>query len=1286
MGSFMRHLTHWLNKRRGAVTAGVLPLFACVLVPICLAQSGAGSIKGTVTDQTGAVVAGASIHVVNQATGVVTDTRTNNVGFYQAPDLFTGHYTVSVSAPGMKTFQTWIELLVDQSAVINPVLTPGEVTERVTVEADPVQLTTPDSGTITSTLESARINQLPMNGRLLLTLAGMTTPGLEGGGQRANGLMPEALEYVADGAPLTNRNFGGETNSTLAQLPDPDAVQEVRLETTNTSAQFSEPGTAIITTKSGTNALHGSFFETARNNVIGNAKARQNPSNYTAPHLVRNEFGASAGGPVILPHLYNGKDKSFWFFAYERYSLAQTTYSLLTVPTMAMRTGDFSGLVTGAGILQQLYDPATTAPSANCNGTGQANQYCREPFSNNQIPIGRLSPTAKILNDMTPQPTTNDNPLVTANYNAPNPLFQVVPTVTFRLDHTFNEKNRAYLRYTDNLQTSQQLVTSIPATIAADGFPAGASGLGSSPLETFSGVLGYTHIFSPTFFSETLVSQEWEDENSTAGGNPGLDYEQMLGLPNNFGQPGFPSFSGLLMSFETTQFNYKESQIISDIDDNLTKIAGRHQMQFGGRYRHERFAYLPDRTSDSVQFGNYATGLENPASGSNYSVTPNTGYAQSDFFLGAASLYSQVLEPPLAHFHDMEFDAYFQDNYHPTRNLTVNIGLRYEAHPSAWVKDGLYQGIDLVNHAQVFPYPMSYYIAKGYTTQAIVTNLINDGMVFETPQEAGYPNTITKNYDFTFGPRIGLAYTPFGGRHGTVIRGAYGRYIYPVPTRNTVRTVMINEPFQTSYTESYTAANQSPDGLPNYLLRAPQSVIMGSSGSSSSANVVNSQSTTAILPNFQAINTASDLAPDYVTQTNFTIEQAIKGNSALRLSWLWSHGTNLDHYYHYDDAVSPYVYHMRFGEPTPTGSTIGLPTYAATARNPWDQTKYNDNEWIAKDGWSNDNALQANYQRLYHNGSAYQITYVWSKPLRMGGNTFRDNYTYTAMDYIQPTDSLGVMTSPYGPITSPVPPPVRPNGLPTYASWHDLNRFEYNILDTAIPKQHITFNGILDLPFGRGKRFFGNSNKFIDEMIGGFQLAGDGNIVSQDLQVNSNNWGATSPLKTYKHRVKLTDCTSGVCRPAYLWWNGYIPPTAYQNCATKCISGLPSDYVPYQTPIDNTPGTQYYGQNSVQVKLLSGQTSVDNYAPAPTDFSSHVLGGNTFSKAFINGPINYTVDLSIFKVFPITERVTLRLNADAFNALNMQGYTNPSTSSGEEFMTSSANTPRQLQLTMRLTF
>src|SRR5580698_9033209 len=351
-------MSHAFSKTK---TINAAMLAASLLLPAgLLAQSGAGSIQGTIQDPSSAAIVGCSIHVANQSTGGVNDTTSNSSGFYSIPGLFAGNYTVTFSAPGMKKYQTVIALQDAQVAVVNPRLSVGDVSEQVTVTGETVQLATYDSGTVNTQLDSNRIDQLPQNGRNVLGLAQNTVPGLKAGGTRANGLMGEGMEYSQDGAPMTNRNFGGEANSAQSTLPDPDAVQEAKFETLNSSAQFATPATVIITTKSGTNDVHGSAFETARNNYFGIAKARQNPANYAAPHLVRNEWGTSIGGPISIPKLYDGKNKSFFFFAWERFSLRQSANELVTVPTIAMRNGDFSGLVNSSGVLQQLYDPNTT--------------------------------------------------------------------------------------------------------------------------------------------------------------------------------------------------------------------------------------------------------------------------------------------------------------------------------------------------------------------------------------------------------------------------------------------------------------------------------------------------------------------------------------------------------------------------------------------------------------------------------------------------------------------------------------------------------------------------------------------------------------------------------------------------------------------------------------------------------------------------------------------------------------------------------------------------------------
>jgi hypothetical protein len=1321
MKAFANGVLNILQKKNVLTFATLTMLGLAMCCFNAIAQSGAGSIEGRVTDSTGAIMPGASIHVANQATGVAADAKANGAGYYQVPGLFTGTYTVSVTAPGMETYQRTIQLLAGQTAAINFSLKAGSVTQKVEVQADAVQLVTTTSSTLSSTLENSRINQLPMNGRVITSLVGETTPGLTShyaAGTIANGLMEDSsIEYEADGVPLLNRNFGGPNSMAQAQYPDPDTIQEVHTETSNSGAQYATPATAVISTKSGTNALHGSLFETMRNNGVGIAKSRSSLPTAKAPKLVRNEFGISAGGPIIIPHVYDGRNKSFWFLAYERYSSISSIPEPVFVPTAAMRKGDFSVLTNSAGAFQQLYDPSTTAPNAACPTPGLVggvqvwnagptvnNPYCRMPFgdgiqnspNNNQIPLSSLSPTSKILYDMTPLPTNSLSPVAgKSNLSIPDPTTYIVPTITFRVDHSFGEKDKAYIRYTSNKQTDLSLrnyPNPSPATVAADGIPAHASGLQNIATDQFAAALNYTHIFSPTFYSETTASQQWFYQFVGGGGYPQTNYEsKYFGLPNNFGETGFPVIcSGCLMPFGGDQYQYYENQIIFNYDENLTKTVGKHQLHFGGRYRRERLSYLPSRQNDLAAFDATGTSLENTTSGTAYSGAANTGETEADFFLGDASSYSVTLEPPQGHGHDMEWDLYFQDDWKVTKNLTLNFGIRNTYIPGFWTKDGLMTTFDFKNDAFVMSNPTSYYIAHGYTTQAIITNLQNNGVKFETSAQAGFPSTNAENIN-KFEPRVGFAWQPFGSKYGTVVRGGYGEYVFPTALRSSWQQGFAGFPFVQNYTQNYNTAAQSPDGLNNYLVRNPQNIVMGAN----SQNVVNSSTINAILPGSSVIALSPNYPPDVAQETSFTIEQPLKGNSALRVSWVYTHGSDLDQTYSVNNAMSPFVWEMSTGTPVPTGgpSTIGTSQYVTTALNPYNNVTYGAMSYYGKTGYSNDNALQVNYQRLFHNGIAYQIFYVWQKAFTGDGTV------------ISPEDYLGVRgTDPNttftalpggSAITAGGTPPPRPSGSNPWETWRGLTDFEQYVVNAGNPKQEIEFNGIVDLPFGKGKRFMGNAHGFLNALVGGFQLAGDGTILGQYFAPLATDWGPTNPIKVYKHGVPIQDCRGGTCLKSYEWFNGYLspavlPPANGGTCTSKCVVGLPSTYVPFVTPINNTPGTTNFGNNNVQVSspaLLASNKGVPvtvAYSPGPSN--------NPNSKTIIPGPINWTADLSLFKVFPITERVNFRVNLDAFNLFNVQGYNNPNGTDGTELVqaggvgATSHNTPRQLQLTARLTF
>lgn len=1208
---------------------------AVMLLHPAFGQSGAGTIQGTVEDASGAAIPGAKVHVVNRDTGGMYDTVSNGSGFYSVPGLFTGNYVVTYIASGMKKLEQSIALQNAQNAVLNPKLEVGSVNEQVTVAGNEIQLATYDSPTISTQIDFNRINQLPMNGRNVLTLAAATTPGLEAGGQRANGNMAEGLEYTQDGAPMTNRGFGGEGNSQNAQLPDPDTVQEVKLETSNSSAQFATPATGIMTTKSGTNSFHGSFFETARNNAIGIAKARQDPYNLVAPHYVRNEFGANVGGPIRIPKIYDGHDRSFFFVAFERYSLRSFSNVNTYVPTVAMRGGDYSQLINANGILQTVYDPATTDPVT----------HQRQAFLGNQIPMTRESPLAKSLYGITPMPTSADDPLIHTNFVAPSINNATIPNTTFRLDHVFSEKSRTYLRFTDihqDLTTLRQA----PESIAGSGLPAGATNLNTTPITTISGALGFTHVFSPTFYSETILSQQWFSQYFNGGPASFTNVAKDFGLPDNFNELGFPTVSGTLMTYSGSEFNYGISQILTNFDENLTKVIGRHQLQFGGRYRHERFGYLPDRSPDAAYFGPFTTANYDPSSGTNYNGLPNTGNADADLFLGSPYLYQVSLSAPYQHYREQEFDTYIQDNFHLTKNLTLTAGLRWEAHPAPYTKDGLLESFDLKTHSIVAANPMSYYVQKGYTTQAILNNLALIGVKFETPDAAGLPSALLFDHDFVFAPRVGVAWSPWGtGKWGTVLRGGYGRYVYPVPIRNSVKITAPNQPFSAIYQQNYNSGAYSPDGTNNYLVHAPQPVVAGTN----STNVVNTTSPTAIAPGVNMTTLDPHYQPDIVTQVNATIEQPLPGSSVLRVTYLFDHGNGLDQEYDYNNFPSQYVYAVKTGQAYPGGAL------ANTAPGPYDNTVYGSYDVLdMKTGWSNDNSLQVNFQRQFKHGFAYQVFYTWSRAFRVGGNYFRDGVVYPAADYLP-----GVVS------VNPGPDITQPS--------HALDRFENYKLDSAIPPNRIGFNGIVDLPIGRGKWLLHNSSRWLDELIGGYQVAFNGTILSQIFQPGAGNWGPTSPVTVYRHAHKITDCRSGTCHPEYLWFNGYIPASQI-GAPTKGVSGIPTNYVPYQTPIN--PAT---GSNNASVTLANGSVVSLPYSNGPQ-------GSQPYAKTFISGPWNYNADISLFKVFPIHEQMNVRINVDAFNAFNIQGYINPNTTDGTEVLTSSYWTPRQIQISARFTF
>jgi hypothetical protein len=1209
-----------------------------MMPPLAPAQTGTGAIQGTVRDSTGAAVPGAQVIVLHVQTAREFDTVTNTVGFYLFPSLQTGTYKVTARLAGMQLWQGELLLQVGQTAVVDPVLLPGTPATDITVVGDVTPLVTTTNPTLGNTLERARIEQLPLNGRFFQTLVQQTTPGLEGASAspRVYGLRSTSMEFLQDGAVLTNR----DTGELSGRPPGLDTIDEFRVETSNSSAKMNRPAATIISTRSGSNEWHGALFETHRNNAIGVARRRQDYYD-KPPHLVRNEFGAALGGPVRIPKLYDGLNRTFFFAAYEAYRNFSATTTSVTMPTMAMRRGDFSGLIDSSGRRITLYDPWTTDPIT----------WQRQPFPNNVIPASRMSPLARYFYSVTPEPTLPDvNPLVAANYFGPAVSNRVDDTETVRIDHKLSDRDQLFGRLTRGKRWAKTRSGDNGSPTMLDG----AGNVTYRPIRDDSAVVSWTRSVSPTFFTETLAAWARERMHIFVGTDH-INHADRLGMPNPFHETGLPNFSGTGFGMVYAYSDNKRTNItqILSLDQNFTKVRGRHELQFGGRFRHERLDVLPDQqqVQGSHNFSSLATALYDPGSGSAYSAVPRTGQDSANLFLGIVGSYSAQFVRKWYHLSAREHAAYFQDNFKATTRLTLNLGVRWEFYPAIRERDTVLTGFDPASKSIINGVPLERMYELGVATPAIVANFTRIGVRFTTPRAAGLPDTLIYSNPWDFGPRAGFAYQLRSGGRATVLRGGYARYGFPIPLRTFNARMRLNAPTTARFTQSLASAAQSPDGLPNYGLRSVPAIIAG----------VNSRD--VLDPNQPGGVTRGSFMTSYfdphqptsrADEWNLLVEQEIVANTVVRLGYVGTHGSRLEQFYTFNEQPKDYVWFVNTGLPLPGGEFSGV------ARRNFDRTTYGNIEAYRKTGWSNYNGVQLEVVRRYARGYGFQFFYVLSNALRAGGNGWSE-------DFLQETNVF---------LAGALPDDLKKR-----------NRILNYRRDSEIPNHRMRWNWIVDLPFGHGQRLAGRAGGLLDRLIGGWQIAGFGNIRSNYWSRPTSNWGELRPVEIYGKRYPIRDCRSGRCIPGYLWYNGYIPAHLINSVNAQGqpngVMGIPASYQPSSRPVVPTPAGggnpsdpnfPFYETNTVFVRLQDGS------------LQRTVLDTNLhpWRNQLMPGPWSFGLDASLFKSLRIREGLTLRFNADFFNVLNMPGLSQPNAVTGIASRQTSANDPRQLQLTLRL--
>ncbi|MBI3209267.1 MAG: TonB-dependent receptor [Candidatus Solibacter usitatus] len=700
-----------------------------------------GVITGSVTDQSGAIVPRARVTVTNTRTGVSAATRTSAEGYYTVPYLTPSTYEVTVEADGFKRARTsGVSIRVGSTATVNVEMEVGTLQSEVKVVANAVQLEQQHSA-LGNVVTGTQMTELPLSGRnpysLVTLAAGVMPAGNSGTGPIINGGRSNTSEVMFDGAESRN-----STTNDIQYTPPLEAVQEFKVITNNFSSEYGRSGGGVLTAASrgGTNQLHGSLYEFVRNDKFNANGWTNNRNGVIKPPFRRNEYGFSIGGPVSIPKVYDGRNKTFFFVNYEQVKQRSPNNVVGTVPTELQRQGNFAQTVTGAGALIRIYDPSTTRPDPAAAGL-----YTRDPFPANQIPVGRFDPISLNILKYYPLPTRNtltQNEIVTlSNPTNTSKLF-------LRFDQSVGARHRLFfsLGRQNNVSDGRGLTPFYPGA----GVNSGNSLNQSSP-RTY--VLSDTIMIQPNLLAEVRGSVTRNIIINQPYAN-GFDFTQ-LGFPQSLKAQSrllkFPrieitdvdSLSGDRASF------FNDTEWSAEAQVHLTWIRGAHSLKTGFDRTFSAFnVYRPEQPSGQYSFSRTFTQGPNPLTASTAG-----GFGVATFLLGAPSGGQFSLDPSLAA--SQKYHAfYLQDDWKIRRDLTLNLGMRWE-YASPWT--------DRFNQLSFFD--------PGFTDPQTGRK----GQLRFVGRD-GNPRTQTDPNKTNFAPRVGLAWQ---FARNMVLRSGYGMFFFP---------------------------------------------------------------------------------------------------------------------------------------------------------------------------------------------------------------------------------------------------------------------------------------------------------------------------------------------------------------------------------------------------------------------------------------------------------------------------------------------------------------------------
>lgn len=834
-----------------------LVLLALICQGAVFAQTSSGLVVVSVQDPSAAAIASATVKITEEATGVATVQTTDPGGLVRFVSVKPSRYTVSAEASGFKrAVKSGLVVNVAESVSLTLTMELGSVSETVEV-AGAAPLLQTERGELGQVIGNRQIIDLPLNGRNPIGLAGLTAgvvPGpafsdnpLQLANLSVNGSRGGATEILQDGAPVTVPENSPGTFAT-ATLPSVERVQEFKVQTNSFSAEFGRTtgGVINLVIKSGTNALHGSVYEFVRNSRLDSNQWFLNRAGQKLGTFQRNQYGFTLGGPVMLPNIYNGRNRTFFFGGFEGLRQRAQQTSITTLPSRAQMAGDFSSTLNAAGAAVTVFDPTTTTAAT---GGG----FVRAPFPGNQIPAQRIDPVASRLLTFYPAPNTSgtgpanlNNYIVSAAGATDDDNFDV------RGDHVISSRQNIYgrLSYRDFRQVNPNFYGTI-----------GQPGARAIPRPGHSASLNYSFAVRPNLLAETTLgySRLFTNRQSFSFGT---DITQDLGLPRELtaisDKRGFPAINITGFGSIGESFNARFSLESYTAQQNFSWFRGAQSIKFGVQTRVNRTNfYQGNFPAGNFTFNQAFTQGPNPNAGSQIAGNP-----MASFLLGTPVSGTVTHDTHLST-QSPYYGIFLQDDWKATKTLTLNFGLRYEIEiPRS----------ERFNRLSVFDPE-----AESPLTVALPgRDRLRGGLRFNGVDREKQFSTDRNN----FGPRFGFAWR---GPASMVLRGGYATF-FSASSATAAGTLggggnagfASSSPMLTTLDGGLTPANRLSNPYPNGF-----SLPTGSSlGLRSFAGL-----------DFQTPD-LNDRTP-YVQQWNFNVQRELLPGTLFELSYAGSKGTRL---------------------------------------------------------------------------------------------------------------------------------------------------------------------------------------------------------------------------------------------------------------------------------------------------------------------------------------------------------------------------------------------------------